>query len=52
MQITISRPLATLLIAAGLYAGTGCVYHMPILQGNHLVVDARRHEQQALMHEP
>lgn len=36
MQITISRPLATLLIAAGLYGGTGCVYHMPILQGNHL----------------
>ena len=36
MQITISRALATLLIAVGLCAGTGCVYHMPILQGNHL----------------
>ena len=36
MQITISRAAATLLIAAGLLAGAGCVYRMPIQQGNHL----------------
>ncbi len=36
MQITISRAAATLLIAAGLLAGAGCVYRMPIQQGNHI----------------
>lgn len=36
MQITISRRLAALLLAAGTLAATGCVYHMPIQQGNHL----------------
>ena len=36
MQITILRGGAALLIAVGLLAGTGCVYRMPIQQGNHL----------------
>ncbi len=36
MQITILRGVATLVIAVALLAGTGCVYRMPIQQGNHL----------------
>lgn len=36
MQSTISRRLAALLLTAGMLAATGCVYHMPIQQGNHL----------------
>ncbi len=36
MQITILRGVTTLLIAVSLLAGTGCVYRMPIQQGNHL----------------
>lgn len=36
MQITISRTAAGLLIAAGFLGAVGCVYHMPIQQGNHL----------------
>jgi outer membrane protein assembly factor BamE len=36
MEITISRTVAALLAAAGLAGSGGCVYHMPIQQGNHL----------------
>ena len=36
MQITISRAARGLLLAAGALIATGCVYHMPIQQGNHL----------------
>jgi outer membrane protein assembly factor BamE len=36
MQITILRTAAGLLIAAGFLGAVGCVYHMPIQQGNHL----------------
>ena len=36
MQITILRGVTTAVIAVGLLAGTGCVYRMPIQQGNHL----------------
>ena len=36
MQITISRALGTLLLAACLAAASACVYRMPIQQGNHL----------------
>jgi len=36
MQITISRTAGALLTAAGLLGAVGCVYHMPIQQGNHL----------------
>jgi len=36
MQSTISRAAGVLLLAAGLAGAAGCVYHMPIQQGNHL----------------
>lgn len=36
MQITISRAARGLLLAAGALIAAGCVYHMPIQQGNHL----------------
>ena len=36
MQSNISRAAGMLLLAAGLAGAAGCVYHMPIQQGNHL----------------
>ena len=36
MQITISRAAGVLLLAVALSGAGGCVYHMPIQQGNHL----------------
>ena len=36
MQVTISRVFNSLLLTAALLAAVGCVYHMPIQQGNHL----------------
>jgi outer membrane protein assembly factor BamE len=36
MQTTISRAARGLLLAAGALIAAGCVYHMPIQQGNHL----------------
>ncbi len=36
MQITISRAARALLLAAAMLVAAGCVYHMPIQQGNHL----------------
>lgn len=36
MQSTISRGAGVLLLAVGVLGASGCVYHMPIQQGNHL----------------
>jgi outer membrane protein assembly factor BamE len=40
MQVTTLRARSLLLLAGCLLAGVGCVYRMPIQQGNHLDADS------------